>query len=76
MDKDLAGGPIGTIGNYSVVFRGGKLVLAAVAQFPPGESFASTLEVDAKKVLDALKAAIPGVLDDALIALAEKALGL
>lgn len=76
MDKDLSSGPIGSVGKYDVAFKGGKLILTANMDLPPGEKLNASFEVDANKVLDALKAAIPGKLDDLLIALIKSSLGL
>lgn len=76
MDQDLAQGPIGEVGSYSVSFVGGKLVASANVSLPPGESLSSVLSIDANKVIDALKAAIPGKLDDLVFELIKKALGL
>lgn len=76
MEQDLSSGPIGTVGKYDVAFKGGSLVITASVALPPGESADVTLKVDAAKVLDALKVAIPGKLDDLAISLIKTALGL
>jgi hypothetical protein len=76
MDKDLAKGPIGSVGQYDVAFSGGKLMAVANVSLPPSESIKLSVEVDAGKVLDALANAIPGVLDNALIALIKSGLGI
>jgi hypothetical protein len=76
MDKDLAGGNIGDVGSYKVAFSGGKLVCSANVALPPGEKANLSIEVDAGKVLDALKEAVPGKLDDMLIGLIKSALGI
>lgn len=76
MDKELSSGPIGDIGKYEVAFKGGMLLVNANVSLPPGESASVVLQVDAKKVLDALKDAIPGKLDDLAIGLLKTALGI
>ena len=74
MNKDLAQGPLGQVGKYDVKFDSGFLVVSASANIPPGESFDASLSVDSDKVLDAIAAAIPGKVDDAVIALIKLAL--
>lgn len=69
MNSDIASGPLGSFGKYSVVFKDGSLVVSAEASLPPGEKAIFSLSVDSDKVLDAIAAAVPGKLDDALIAL-------
>lgn len=74
MDKDLISGNLGTVGSYDVAFKGGNLIVSLTAAIPPGESGSVTLSVDSNKVLDALAAAIPGKIDDAVIAIIKAAL--
>lgn len=74
MEKDLAKGPIGSVGSYDVSFKGGKLLVSASVSLPPSENASLQIEVDANKVLDALAAAVPGKLDDMLIGLIKAAL--
>ena len=74
MDKDLAGGPIGSVGSYDVKFSAGKLLVSAKVELPPGESAAISLSIDSDKVLDAIAAAVPGKLDNMLIGLIKSAL--
>lgn len=69
MDKELASGNIGEVGKYVVSFKGGFLLVNANVSLPPGESASLQVSVDSDKVLDAIAAAVPGKLDDALIAL-------
>lgn len=78
MEKDIAEGQIGSVGSYDVEFKGGKLT-AKVSLSKEGE-FANakadiTLDIPARQVLEALKRAIPGTLDDAILELAAKGLG-
>lgn len=72
---ELGQGQIGSEAKYSVVIENGKLLLKLdyAGQLGGAGLYAS---VGARQVLDALKAAIPGVIDDALINAAEAALGL
>lgn len=74
MDQDLAKGNLGTVGDYDLAFSGGKLVAKVDLNLPV---LVGGLQVslDAGKVLDALAKAVPGSLDDVLIALLKKALG-
>jgi len=74
MEQDLVNGPVGSVGSYDVSFKGGKLILVGSAELPPGESVSLSISVDANKVLDALAAAIPGKIDDAVIGLIKMAL--
>ncbi len=54
MSKQIASGKLGSIGDYTVTFEDGKLKVAA--------------ELDvAGAGIDALEAAIPGKLDDAVL---------
>lgn len=73
MEKDLLDGKLGELGMYDVEFKGGKLV-AKVAASKSGVSAGVELSVDAELVLNALKAAIPGQIDDAVIDLVKAAL--
>lgn len=78
MEKDIIEGKIGEVGAYDVEFKGGKLVAkAGVSKEPaPGVSVKAdvSLEIGAKLVLEALKKAIPGQVDDIFIDMAIKAL--
>lgn len=69
MDAVIAKGPIADVGVYSVEFKGGKLLVSANVSLPPGESASLLVTVDSDKVLDAIALAVPGKIDDALIAL-------
>lgn len=79
MEKDLAEGKIGDAGSYDVEFKDGKLVakVGLAKDAVPGVSVHGDLsvEVSARAVIEALKKAIPGVIDDAVLELAAKALG-
>ena len=74
MDQDLAKGNLGTVGDYDLAFQGGKLVGLVDLNLPALSGMLS-VKLDAGKVLDALAKAVPGTLDDVLIALLKKALG-
>ncbi len=74
--SDIVQGPIGTVGQYDVAFKDGQFVVTANVTIPPGESAAIILNVDAKKVLTAIADAVPGKLDNIVIAIIEKALGI
>ena len=75
MDQDLAKGALGSVGDYDLAFQGGKLV-GKVDLNLPALSGTLNLSLDAGKVLDALAKAVPGSMDDVLIALLKKALGI
>lgn len=75
MDQDLAQGNIGQVGKYDVAFKDKMLVIEIDEQ----DSLGSTQlkrSVSAKAVLEALKKAIPGSVDDAVFNVIEAALGL
>lgn len=69
-DKDLISGAIGTVGKWDIALVGNKLVAKLDASHPLG-SAGLVIELDAgavaKLVLEKVKAAIPGQLDDAII---------
>lgn len=69
MEKEIASGEIGTVGKYHIYFKDGFLVVEANASVPPGESITASIKVDSDKVLDAIALAVPGKIDDLLIAL-------
>ncbi len=74
MQGDLASGPVGSSGNYDVAFKNGQLVASVAAQLPPGESVSLVVSLDSDKVLDAIAAAIPGNIDNAIISVIKLAL--
>jgi hypothetical protein len=73
MDKEIVEGNLGTVGKYDVEFKGGCLVVELNAGAGP-VSGGVVIKVDAGKVLDAIAAAIPGQIDDAVIAMIKGAL--
>lgn len=75
MEKDIVDGKIGAVGSYDVEFKSGKLQLKVGVEHS-GLGADVALWADADKVLDALAKAIPGVLDDAVIEVAKKAIKL
>lgn len=74
-NKDLVDGKLGSVGTYDVAFKDGALVVAITENDKFGAT-SITRSIPAKQVLDALKAAIPGQIDDAVINTIEVALGL
>lgn len=78
MDKDLVKGNIGTVGNYDLEFKGGKLLgavnIAHDATDGVGVSANFTVSLDAGKVIDAIERAIPGDLDKIPLELLRKLL--
>lgn len=79
-NKEIAKGKIGEVGEYDVEFKDGKLVaIAAVSkEATAGVALKAdvSIEISARAVLEALKKAIPGTIDDAVLELAAKALGI
>jgi hypothetical protein len=72
-NKDMVNGNLGSVGKYDVSFKDGSLVAEMDASAGP-LSMGVVVKLDAAKVLDALAAAIPGTLDDAVIGVAKAAL--
>jgi hypothetical protein len=70
MEKQIADGEIGSIGHYNVEFKDKKLVLAASADFKIG-NMESKITVDSNMIVEAIKKAIPGQIDDAILNLLE-----
>ncbi len=66
-DKDLVSGKVGDKGAYDVAFKGGALV--GEFDFSPAPGVVAKMQValDAEIVLVAIKNAIPGHFDDAII---------
>lgn len=74
MEGQIVAGNIGPEANYKVSFAEGKLVLESGYVGADAEAGAF-IKVKAGAVLDALKAAIPGHFDDAVIDGAKALLG-
>lgn len=66
MEKDIVEGKLGSVGAYDVEFKGGKLT-AKVGVEHVGLSASLVLEMGAAAVFEALKKAIPGTIDDAIL---------
>lgn len=73
MEGTLTEGALGSVGKYDVKFEQGKLVVEVMASASVGD-VGLVAKVDAEKVLDALAAAIPGKIDDAVFGLIKAAL--
>jgi hypothetical protein len=72
MERELAEGPIGTVGKYDLDLKDGQLVLAVEAKVADGVLVAGlSIGIDAKRVarllLTKVKEKIPGQVDDVLI---------
>lgn len=65
---EIAQGNIGEAGKYDVEFKDGFLVVTGNAELPPGESIYLSIKVDSNRILDAIQEAVPGKIDDAVIA--------
>lgn len=74
METDIVDGKIGTVGEYDVEFKGGKLVAKVTAKPTAGVSAGVVVEIEADAVLDAIAKAIPGTIDDAVLNIAKAAL--
>lgn len=73
MEAEIIKGEMGKVGKYDLAFKEGQLVLEIDALL--GKSSAGLLlKIDAKDVLEAIKIAIPGKIDDAIISVLEAAL--
>lgn len=71
---DIVEGNIGEVGSYDVEFKNGKLS-AQVKAGAHGVSGVAGIEIDANLVIDAIAKAIPGQVDDALLAVLKAGLG-
>jgi len=70
MEKDIVDGKIGAVGAYDVEFKEGKLVAKLdVEKVGVGASVAVFIKAEA--VLEAIKKAIPGQIDDAVLNILE-----
>ena len=72
MDAPILEGQIGDAGKYDVTFKTGTLRVEA--SYASGVTAGLFVEVSSDAVLDALAKAIPGTVDDAVIALIKAAL--
>lgn len=73
MDKELVSGELGKVGAYKLVFMGGKLVLSAeIVGGPLGVE--ASVKLGAAELIDAIAAAIPGKVDDAILGVIKAAL--
>ena len=66
MELEIIEGPIGEIGKYHCYFSKGKLIVDANVAVSPVESV-NKLSVDAGVIIDAIKNAIPGKVDDVVL---------
>lgn len=74
MEIDIVDGQIGKVGSYDLEFKGGKLKFELKANHQIGVGAGMVVEIEAAIVLDALKAAIPSQIDDAIIEVIKNAL--
>lgn len=66
---------LGTVGNFELKLEGGKLVIITKASYDKGGVDGSlNLSVDSSVILDLIAKAIPGQVDDAVIAVMKAAL--
>lgn len=76
MEQELVSGKIGEKGSYKAEFKGGKLVAGALLDTSVLD-VELTVKLDAEPVvvlvIDKIKEAIPGTIDDALLEMAKKA---
>jgi hypothetical protein len=73
MEAQIVEGNIGAVGKYDVEFKEGKLVVEVDANVAIGQA-GLVVKIDAAKVIDAISAAIPGKIDDAVLGLIKAAL--
>lgn len=73
MEAHIVGGALGSVGKYDVAFKGGQLVAEVDVNEGPFVG-GLVVKLDAGKVLDALAAAVPGSIDDAVISIVKAAL--
>lgn len=73
MDLDIVEGAIGNVGKYDIEFRGGNLVVEVTAKVAVGDA-GLLVKVDSGSLIDAIKKAIPGVVDDAILEVIKAAL--
>lgn len=73
MEAEIVKGAIGDKGAYDVAFKAGKLVAKIDANLGVC-SAGVVIEVSIDDVIDAIKAAIPGQIDDAVLDLLKAAL--
>ncbi len=73
MEADIVEGQIGSMGKYDVEFKAGKLVAKADASFSVGLAKIE-ISIDSDAIIDALAAAIPGKVDDAILNVVKSAL--
>lgn len=73
MDQHIADGKVGSEGGYSVDFKGGNLVALLDVKEGPFQGHVEA-KIDSDMVLDAIAKAIPGQIDDAVIAVIKAAL--
>lgn len=75
MPPDLVEGNIGAVGSYDLKFESGKLSFDVnVGWGPAGVSAKLGVSLDGGAICDALAAAIPGTVDDALLGVLKAAL--
>ena len=76
MEKEILEGPIGSVGSYDLAFKGGFLSLTIGAKPGFGVEADMVVKVGADTLIDAMAAAIPGSVDDAIFAVLKQALKL
>lgn len=74
MEIDIIDGQIGSVGSYDVEFKEGKLKGFIKVNSPVGINGSLGIEFEAAIIIEALKKAIPGQVDDAIFDVIKKAL--
>lgn len=72
-DKEIVQVPIGQVGKFDLKFAGGELVAETDAAVAIG-SVGLVMKLDAGAVIDAIKKAIPGTVDDMILDVIKAAL--
>ena len=72
---EIVDGKLGTVGDYDLFIKDGQLQFVLNAKVvSDGIKAGVSLSIDASVLLDLLAKAIPGTLDDAIIAVAKEAI--
>lgn len=72
-DKILVSGSIGTLGTYELAWKSACLMFTVSIKAGPMK-VATSVEVDSMEAFDEIAKAIPGTIDDAVIAVVKAAL--
>lgn len=74
MEKDLITGNLGSVGKYDLALNGNALTLSVDLNLGP-VAVKVAITPSVREILDLLKTAVPGTIDDAIINAIEAGLG-